>query len=217
MVSLVRFYSQDGPDCAAAERRWDERGAPIPAPKMLPGSQPAQQALDLVASLSALEAPFAKMLAIVPEEMVPILAETGPRAIDDFLGSEPGRHTRSHPYAPPATEALERNLFHRSPGQEPGNGAAMDDLTRTQIDAMVDVSDPGRNEMRTGRGIRVVGHEIVKATWPSCSILITLLRECHLLCLTYADTAMSSSSVVVRRQTPGLMPTTRRNERLRCD
>lgn len=172
MVSLVHFYSpcqRDESDCAAAERWWGERGAPIPAPKMLPRSQPAQQAFHLVASLSASKTPLAKMLAVVPEEMVAILAETGPRAIDDFLGSEPGRHTRSHPYTPPATEALERNLFHRSPGQEPGNGAAMDDLTCTQIDAMVNVSDPGRDEMRAGRELRVIGHEIVTVTWLSFS------------------------------------------------
>jgi hypothetical protein len=43
----------------------------------------------------------------------------------------------------------------------------MDDLTRTQIDAMVDISDPGRDDMRAGRGLRVVGQEIVTATEPS--------------------------------------------------
>src|SRR6185437_2103745 len=118
MGSLVHFYSpcqRDESDRAAAERG-DERGAPIPAPKALPRSQPAQQAFYLVASLCAPQTPLAKMLAVVPEEIVAILAETGPGAIDDFPGSEPGRHTRSHPHAPPATEALERNLFHRSPG-----------------------------------------------------------------------------------------------------
>ena len=159
--------SADGSDCSAAERWWGERRALIPAPKMLPRSQPAQQALYLVASLSTPQTPLAEVLAIVPEEMVAILAETGPRAVDDFLGSEPGRCTRSHPYTPPATEALERNLFHRSPGHEPGNGAAMDDLTRTHIDAMVDVSDPMRDEVRAGRRFRVAGHEIVAAIRPS--------------------------------------------------
>lgn len=118
MVSFVHFHSRcqrDESDRAAAERG-NERGAPIPAPKALPRSQPAQQAFYLVASLCALETPLAKMLAVVPEEIVAILAETRPGAIDDFLGSEASRHTRSHPYVPPATEALERNLFHRSPG-----------------------------------------------------------------------------------------------------
>ena len=95
--------------------------------------------------------------------MIVALAEAGTGAIDHFLRGESGRRGGSHPHAPPTTEVLERYLFHRSPGQEPGNGAAVDDLACTQIDAVMDISDAWRDEMCASRWLLILDQQMTAA------------------------------------------------------
>jgi len=132
---------------------------------MVPGSKPVLQTLHLVASLAAPQAPLAEVLTVVLEEMIVILAETRTGAADDFVRGESGWHARSDADTPPATENLERNLFHGSTGQEPGNSTAVDDLACAKIDAMVDVSDPLCDEMCPGWGFLVGAQAMVAALY----------------------------------------------------
>ena len=108
-----------------------------------------------------MDAPFAEMLAVVSKEIIAILAESRTGPLNDFPSGKWGRNGRSYRNGPSPAEILERNLFNRSTGQDPGHCAAMDDPARTQVDAMMDEAEPGSDEMSTDRGLLTTDERMV--------------------------------------------------------
>lgn len=153
---------RDPSNSTATERRRGESGlVTLPPTVKVPESKPPHEALHLIAPPVAAQTPLAEVLAIVAEKMIAVLPETRAGAVDHLLWRESGRQARPHPHTTSVAEARERNLFHRSPGQEPGNGAAMDDLACTQIDAMMNVADSPRDEVRAAWRLLIVGQEMI--------------------------------------------------------
>jgi len=142
-----------------------------------PGTKPAHAAVDLVTSLTAVKAPLAKVLTIVREQSVLILADTRACPPNDLLRSKSCRRTTSHRYGPTAAEVPQRNLFHRSPGQEPGNGTAVDDLSGAHVDTMMNKTGSRCDQVRPDRRLLRVAQNTVASGAPGEHRLALTLRH----------------------------------------
>ena len=128
-------------------------------PLQLPGQ--GEQALYLVAAMLSLDTPLAKVLAVVAEHAVIVLAHPGSCAADHFRVTEANQFVGSHPYTASAHEVRERNLRHRSPEEVMPKGAVVNDSAAADVDAVMGEREARSDKVRTQRGFLVTRQKSV--------------------------------------------------------
>ena len=112
-----------------------------------------QKALDLVAAMFALEAPFGEMLAVIAHQSITILADPGARAPYHLRAIEANLFVASNPDGMPAAEVSERNLFHRSPKPITAKGSVVNDVAIADIDAVMRETEARCDKVRAQRRV----------------------------------------------------------------
>ena len=115
---------------------------------------PAHESFDLIASLLSPHTPFAEVLAVIREKSIAILSQPRARAVDDFPSCVPRRHATPHRYGSTTAKIPQRNLLHRSPGEETRYRPTVYDPSAAQVDAMMDIAEATGNEVRADRRLR---------------------------------------------------------------
>lgn len=125
------------------------------------GSYPARESLNLVAALLTSQTPFTEVLAIVGQEAVALLSQARLGAVDDFLRRKFRRYPAPHGYRSSSAKVSQRNLLHRSPGEEAGNCPTVYDFSVAHVDAMMDIADARCDQMRAKRRLFRHGQRMV--------------------------------------------------------
>ena len=116
------------------------------------GAQRERQArLYLVAAMLAVHTPLTKMLTVVGQQPVVVLAYTGTRPADHLRPFEFRCYVRHDCHTVSGRKARERNLFHRSPAQSSSESRVVHDLSSSHIDSMVYVTATLSDNVRTHR------------------------------------------------------------------
>jgi hypothetical protein len=122
---------------------------------------------DLKASSRAVQTPFAEVLTVIGQQPIAVFPHTGSCSADDLSNVEIGWRIRSHPDAPSAREMSERNFFHRSSAQAVREPRVVNDLASTDVDAVMQIAAPRRDNVRTQRGFSVPDQEPVASELPA--------------------------------------------------
>src|SRR5882757_10508771 len=109
-----------------------------------------------------MQAPFAEVLAIVCQEPIAVFAHTGAGPTDDLPDIEVRWSAGSHPDALATGETRQRNFFHRPSAQTLRESRIVNNLAIACIYSVMQISAPGRDEMRTQRGLLVTPHKPVR-------------------------------------------------------
>ena len=107
----------------------------------------AQPTLYLSAAAVAVQAPFAKVLAVVVENAIAVFAESRARASHDFLRFETFHSMGLDPDVTPTRETLERNFLHRSAAPSSGEAGVMNDAAVADVNAVMRVKRAWGDEM----------------------------------------------------------------------
>ena len=105
-----------------------------------------ERPLYLLAAMFAAQTPLAEVLAVVAEEAIAVLADSGPRSPNHFLAAE-ASGAGSDPEGVSMSETRERNLFDRAPVEPMCEGAVMDDPAAADVDTVVGKTQPGCKEV----------------------------------------------------------------------
>jgi hypothetical protein len=125
-------------------------------------SGPRQPRLHLQASRLAVQTPFAEVLAIVCQETIAVFAHTGSSPANDFPDIEVRWRAGSDPDALATGETRQRNFFHRPSAQALRESRIVNNVAIACIYSVMQISAPGRDEMRTQRGLLVTPQEPVR-------------------------------------------------------
>jgi hypothetical protein len=94
-------------------------------------------------------APFAKVFAVVRQHVVAILAQPQASPTDHFIPIEPARLVQADPDHAPLGKLRQGNLLNRTSTQPPGQSTVLHDPPSTYIDAVMCITPPWRNYVRT--------------------------------------------------------------------
>ena len=92
--------------------------------------------------------PFRKVLAVVAQKPVPVLAEPRASPPDDFGRLVAVRCVGSDPHNPAAREACDGDFLDRPPDQGQRPGAIVDDSACAYINAVMEVATSACHQMR---------------------------------------------------------------------
>jgi hypothetical protein len=84
-----------------------------------------------------LDTPLAKVLAVVTEHSIAVLANPGTCPKDHLRGLEATLLMGPHPRTAATGELSERNFLHRSPGKAGSNASVVDDSAGADVNAMM--------------------------------------------------------------------------------
>ena len=110
---------------------------------------------DLDASSRAAQTPFAEVLTVIGQQPIAVFPHAGSCPADDLSNVEIRWRVRSHPDTLPAREMSERNFFHLSSAQTVREPRVVNDLASTDVDAVMQVTAPRCDNVRTQRGFLV--------------------------------------------------------------
>jgi hypothetical protein len=102
----------------------------------------------LITAMLALQTPFAEVLAVVTQQAITVFANTGPRTLYHVRVAEPSPLVRSYQDGTSTGEASERNLLHRPPERVTFKGSVANDLSVTNINAVVSEAEARCEEVR---------------------------------------------------------------------
>jgi hypothetical protein len=123
--------------------------------------------LDLEASSRPVQTPFAEVLTVIGQQPIAVLPHSGSSSADDLSNAEIRWRVRSHPDALPAREMSDRNFFHRSSAQTVREPRIVNDLASTDVDAVMQITTPRRDKVRTQRGLLVPDQKPVASELPA--------------------------------------------------
>jgi hypothetical protein len=131
----------------------------------------------------AAQTPLAEVLAVVAEEAIAVLADSGAGSPNHLLTDEANRTVGPDPQSASINEACERNLVHLPPVKSKYQGAVMDDPAAADIDTVVGETKTRCNEVRAQRGFFPFGELPIvppKYTAKATSVLrdSTLILPC---------------------------------------
>jgi hypothetical protein len=129
---------------------------------------------DLEASGRAAQTPFAEVLTVVGQQPIAVFPHTRSCSADDLSNLEVGCCVRSHPDALSAREMKERNFFHRSSAQTVREPRVVNDRASTDVDAVMQITAPRCDKVRTQRGFLVPDQEPVATELPARQRTLTL-------------------------------------------
>jgi hypothetical protein len=112
------------------------------------GSHPAKQGFQLPAAADSAQAPLAEVFAVVPNDVISILAKPTARTANHIFQVEAWVRVCAYGDGPAASKFRQRNLFYRSAAEASDDTRVMDDPTLTHIEAVMDVAAARRDEMR---------------------------------------------------------------------
>jgi hypothetical protein len=107
------------------------------------------------------------MLTVIGQQPIVVFPHSGSCSADDLSNAEIGWRVRSHPDALPAREMSERNFFHRSSAQTVREPRIVNDLASTDVDAVMQITTPRRDKVRTQRGLLVSDQKPVASELPA--------------------------------------------------
>ena len=99
-----------------------------------------EQRFDLKAARLTAQTPFAKVLTVVRQQPIAVLAYAGERAAYHLAAIEIRRRTGSDPNALAAGETSERYFFHRSSAQTICQSRVVHNLAAADVDSVVQIA-----------------------------------------------------------------------------
>jgi hypothetical protein len=106
------------------------------------------------------------VLTVIGQQPITVFPHTGSCSADDLSNVEIGWRFRYHPDALAAREMSERNFFHRSSAQTVREPRIVNDLASTDVDAVMQITTPRRDKVRTQRGLLVPDQKPVASDLP---------------------------------------------------
>lgn len=94
------------------------------------------------------QAPLAEVLAVVPNDVISILAKPTARTTNHIFPVEARIRVCAYGDGPATSKFRQRHLFYRSAVETSDDPRVMDDPTLTDIEAVMDVAAARRDEMR---------------------------------------------------------------------
>jgi hypothetical protein len=113
------------------------------------------------------QTPFAEVLTVIGQQAIAVLPYSGSCSADDLSNAEIGWRVRYHPDALPAREMSERNFFHRSSAQTVREPRIVNDLASADVDAVMQITKPRCDKVRTQRGLLVPDQKPVAFELPA--------------------------------------------------
>jgi len=126
-----------------------------------------QPGFDLEAASRAVQTPFTEVLTVIGQEPIAGFPNSGSCSADELSSVEIRWLAESHPDALCAREISERNFFHRSSAQTVGESRVVNDLASSDVDAMMQITAPRRDKVRTQRGFFVPHQNPVASEFPA--------------------------------------------------
>jgi hypothetical protein len=107
------------------------------------------QAFDLMAARCAVQAPLAEVLAVVAQQLIPILTDTPTRTPNHLLRGKNRMGRAPHPDRPVQRELVQAHLLHGSRREAVGKAGVVNDPPTTHVDPVMRIVTAACDDLGT--------------------------------------------------------------------